>query len=151
MCTTKWCGITEDYIRSYGLTRRGDGLLKWTGETEALMYLHDLLNCFLETGSSLLTAEHPLIIELSGDNILTHAHYLRLFIKVSKMAEKADPPSSSPPLSPSAKRWSRHEIPLTRREGEEVLALRLRRPPPRKPATISRRLVKRYSCVYIQE
>ena len=29
------------------------------------MYLHDLLNCFLETGSSLLTAELPLIIDFS--------------------------------------------------------------------------------------
>ena len=80
-------------------------------------------------------------------HILTHAHYVCL----SKMAEKADPPSSSPPLSPSAKRWSRHEIPLTRREGEEVLAHRLRPPPKpsrrRKPFS----LVKGYSSVYIPE
>ena len=81
-------------------------------------------------------------------HILTHAHYVCL----SKMAEKADPPSSSPPLSPSAKRWSRHEIPLSRREGEEVLARRLRKPPPRKPAPLPRSVgVKRYSCVYIHE
>ncbi|CAI8017263.1 hypothetical protein GBAR_LOCUS10509, partial [Geodia barretti] len=55
------------------------------------------------------------------------------------MAEKADPPSSSPPPSPSANRWSRHEIPLSRREGEEVLARRVRRPRPRKPAPVRRR------------
>ena len=82
-------------------------------------------------------------------HILTHAHYVCL----SKMAEKADPTSSSPPLSPSAKRWSRHEIPLSRREGEEVLARRLRRAPPQKPAPVPRPFdpVKRYSCVYIPE
>ena len=86
-------------------------------------------------------------MELSGEfipradpHILTHAHYVCL----SKMAEKADPPSSSPPLSPSAKRWSRHEIPLSRREGEEVLARRLRKAPPRNR-------VKRYSFVYLSE
>ena len=60
------------------------------------MYLHDLLNWFLETGSSLLTAELPLIIDFSlelsgefiphrsGPSILTsHACVLnlRLFIK----------------------------------------------------------------------
>ena len=80
-------------------------------------------------------------------HILTHAHYVCL----SKMAEKADPPS---PLSPSAKRWSRHEIPLSRREGEEVLARRLRRAPPRKkpaPDPRCRYLVKRFYCVYIPE
>ena len=42
------------------------------------------------------------------------------------MAEKADPPSSSPLLP---HRWSRDEIPLSRREGEEVLARRVRRRP----------------------
>ena len=69
------------------------------------------------------------------------------YVCLSKMA---DPPSSSPPLSPSGKRWSRHEIPLSRREGEEVLARRLRRAPPRKPAPLPRHSfgVKRYSCVY---
>ena len=45
----------------------------------------------------------------------------------SAMAEKADPPSSSPPPSLSDYRWSRDEIPLPRREGEEVLAERVRR------------------------
>ena len=45
------------------------------------------------------------------------------------MAEKADP--SPPPPSLSAYRWSRDEIPLSRREGEEVLARRVRRPRPR--------------------
>ena len=39
----------------------------------------------------------------------------------SKMAEKADPTSSSPPLSPLVDRRIRHEIPLSRKEGEEVL------------------------------
>ena len=85
-------------------------------------------------------------------HILTHAHYVCL----SKMAEKEDPPSSFPPPSPSANRWSRHEIPLSRKEGEEVLAHRLRWPPPRKPAPVPRRRrlasqVKRYSCVYLSE
>ncbi|CAI8017262.1 hypothetical protein GBAR_LOCUS10509 [Geodia barretti] len=67
------------------------------------------------------------------------------------MAEKADPPSSSPPPSPSANRWSRHEIPLSRREGEEVLAHRLWMAPPRKPPPEPLDMVKRYSCVYIPE
>ena len=47
------------------------------------------------------------------------------------MAEKAEPPSSSPPPSLSDYRWSRDEIPLSRREGQEVLAQRVRRTRPR--------------------
>ena len=85
-------------------------------------------------------------------HIPTHA----LYVCLSKMAEKADPPSSSSPLSPSADRWSRHEIPLSRSEGEEVLARRLRRAPPRKPAPVPRHSihldpVESYSFVFIPE
>ena len=49
------------------------------------------------------------------------------------MAEKADPPLRFPLLP---HRWSRDEIPLSRREGEEVLAQRVGRrlrPPPSRP------------------
>ena len=59
-----------------------------------------------------------------------HACAKPLFAKLaasSAMAKKADPPSSSPPPSLSDYRWSRDEIPLSRREGEEVLAERVRR------------------------
>ena len=73
-----------------------------------------------------------------------HACAKPLFAKLaasSAMAEKADPPSSSPPPSLSDYRWSRDEIPLSRREGEEVLAWRVRRPPVirRRPPVIDSR------------
>ena len=56
----------------------------------------------------------------------THAQ--NYCLSAEEMGNKADPPSSSPPPSLSDYRWSRDEIPLPRREGQEVLARRVRRP-----------------------